>query len=462
TNEDTVQIVSDLLSAKELPKNFSELIYHETEGNPFFIKEVLKTLIDEGSLVLDNGGLVFNISPDDIVIPISIKELINLRMQRLEDDYVDILEYAAVIGFEFNLELLKNVMDTPETKLINILGKLTEAKFIEEIKDEKGLSWKFTHNKTHEVIYNEINENKKKLIHIRIANYLEEVSVDNIDEVVYDLAYHYYNGVDYDCALSYSIEGGEKAMRTYAHKKALKLYNIGLNSFRLLDEKLANTPHYKEKKIEVLSMLGTLNRTMGDWDKALNYYEQIIPICEDLKDLERKSSTFLNIGWLYTQKNYWLEAEKYFRRSLELSEQIKDPYITSEAYQGLGAFYEQNGELNKAIKCYSISRKLADTNEDIINLARVHNAFGRIYNQQGNFMKAVKHKERSIYIFEKLNNLPELAKAYNSLGLTYSDMGELEKNIEFNEKCIELADRISDIRIKGFGLSNCVTSLVEN
>lgn len=461
TNEDTVQIVSNLLEVKSIPPDFAELIYHDTDGNPFFIKEVLKTLIEDGAVTIDDGDLKLNISADEIIIPTSIKELINFRLQRLEDEFVDVLEYASVIGFEFNLERLKSIMDIPETKLINILSKLTERKFILDVEDGKGLGWQFTHNKTHEVIYNGINDNKKKLIHLRVAKHIEDVSIENIDEVVYDLAYHFYYGVDYDCALSYAIEGGEKAMRSYANKKAIELYNIGLNSLRLLDEKLANTPHYKEKKIEVLSQLGTLNKTMGDWDKALNYYEQIPTICDEIKDTQQKSSTFKEIGWLYLQRSYWNEAERYFKKSLELAERIKDHFIAAEAYQGLGSVYECDGNFSKAIECYSISRKFADTNQDIINLAKVHNAFGRIYNLQGNYAKAVKHKERSIYIFEKLNDLPDLAKAYNSLGLTYFDMGEVAKNIEYNKKCIELADRIHDIRIKGYGLSNVVEALLK-
>lgn len=462
TDIDTIRIVSDLLGVKDVPKEFADLIYNDTEGNPFFIKEVLKTLIDDGAVVIEDESLKLNISPDEIIIPTSIKEMINFRKQRLDDEHVDVIEYAAVIGFEFNLELLKNVMDVPETKLINILTKLTERKFITDIEDGKGLTWQFTHNKTHEVIYNEINENKKKLIHLRVAKYLEDVSIENIDEVVYNLAYHFYYGVAYDRALSYAIEGGEKAMRSYATKRALDLYNIGLNSLRLLDEKLASTPHYKEKKIEVLSQLATLNKTTGDWDKALNYYEQVLPISDEIKEDQVKSNTLLDIGWLYLQRNYCTEAEKYFKRSLEIAEKIKDHNIIAEVYQGLGSVYELDGDYNKAIENFSVSRKFADTNEDIVNLARVHNAFGRIYNIQGNFQKAVKHKERSIFIFEQLNDLPELAKAYNSLGLTYYDMGEIDKNLEFNEKCIELADKISDIRIKGFGLTNAVGALVKS
>jgi predicted ATPase len=462
TDEDSIKIVTDLLEVDNVPIELAELIYKDTEGNPFFIIEVLRTLIDDGAIIIEDGNLILNISPDEIIIPTSIKEMINFRKHRLDDEYIDVLEYAAVIGFEFNLELLKNIMDIPETKLINILSKLVERKFITDVEEAKGLCWQFTHNKTHEVIYNEINENKKKLIHLRVAKHLEEVNLENIEEVVYNLAYHFYYGVDYDCALSYAIEGGEKAMRSYATKRALDLYNIGLNSLRLLDEKLANTPHYKEKKIEVLSQLATLNKTTGDWDKALNYYEQVLPISDEIKDKQIKSNTLLDIGWLYLQRNYCTEAEKYFNKSLKLAEKIKDQNIIAEAYQGLGSVFEREGDFTKAIENFSISRKFADMNQDVINLARVHIAFGRIYNIQGNYAKAIKHKEKSIYIFEKVNDLPELAKAYNSLGLTYYDMGEVEKNIEFNEKCIELADKISDIRIKGFGLTNTVGALVKS
>ncbi len=458
----TTQIVNDLLEVEKVPNDFAELINSESEGNPFFIKEILKTLIDGGALSIERDQLVLNISPEEIVIPTSIKELINLRLQRLDDECVEVLEYASVVGNEFNFELLKNIIEIKDSKLIKVLNKLTEAKFIIDQKGYEGFTWKFTHNKTHEVIYNGIKENIKKIIHLRIAKYLEDVKIDNIDDVVYDLSYHFYHGFDFDRALSYSIEGGEKAIKSYANKDALNLYNISLKSLRRLDEKLANTNHYKEKKIEVLSKLGILNKTIGEWDKAIDYYEQTIPICDEIKAPQKRSKIYLYLGWIYQQRSCWHEAQNYFRKSLSMAQVIQDSFISAEAYHGLGAVYEREGELENALECYSTSHKFAEENYDSLNLAKAHNAFGRVYNLQGNYSKAVEHKKKSIVLFDKIHDLPELAKAYTSLAITFYDMGELEKNIEFNEKCIELADQISDIRIKGYGLSNTVEALVKS
>ncbi len=454
-------IVSDLLNVSNIPTDLAELIHNETEGNPFFIKEVLKTLIEDEALAIEDDELKLRISPDEIVIPMSIKELINLRIQRLDDECIDVVEHAAVIGNEFNFEFLSNSIDLPESKLINVLGRLIETKIIDEVKDEKSFTWQFTHNKIHEVVYNNLNENKKRLIHLRLAKYLEDTRIDNLEEIVYDLAYHFYMGLDFDRALSYSIEGGEKSMRSYANNVALELFKISLDSLRLLDEKLANTTHYKEKKIEVLSKLGTLYKTIGEWDKALNYFEQVIPVCDEILDQYTKSKIYMDMGWIFEQRNYYNEAKKYFEKSLELAKKIDDDYILAELYQGLGTVYEREGKFESALECFTTSHKYAQENEDIVNLARAHSAFGRIFNIQGNFMEAVNHKEKSISIFKKLNYLPELAKAYASLAVTYDNMGEVEKNIEINEKCIELADKISDLRIKGYGLSNSVNALIK-
>ena len=459
--EAAVQMVRDLLDVENIPNEFNELIYSETEGNPFFIKEVLRSLVEEGALSVKQDKLVLNKSPDKIVIPTSIKELIKLRLQRLEEQELEVLEYASVIGNEFDLELLDNIIDIPESKLINILSELTEARFIEDFKDDKSFNWKFTHNKIFEVIYNEINDNKKKLIHLKLAKYLEDSKIDNVDEVVYALAYHFYHGFDFDRALSYSIEGGEKAIKTYANQDALDLYNISLNSLRRLDEELANTKHYQEKKIEVLSKLGILNKTLGEWDKALEYYEQILPISDAIKSPQIKSRTYLNMGWIYQQRSFWNEAQNYFQKSLSMAKVMQDFNISAEAYNGLGAVCERKGMFEEAIEYYTTSRKFAQENYDLLNLAKAHNAFGRIYNQLQIFPKAVEHKQKSISLFDRIKDLPELAKAYTSLALTFYDMGDLNKNIEFNEKCIELADEIADIRIKGYGLSNAVESLVK-
>jgi predicted ATPase len=454
-------IVSDLLGVTDIPMEFAELIHKETEGNPFFIKEVLKTLIEDDALIIEDDNLKLRISPEEIVIPVSIRELINLRIQRLDDESLDVIEHAAIIGNEFNFEFLNNVMDISDSKLINVLTRLIDTKIIDELKDEKGFKWNFTHNKIHEVVYNNLNENKKRLIHLRLAKYLEDTKIDNIEEVVYDLAYHFYMGLDFDRALSYSIEGGEKAMKSYANNEALKLFTISLDSLRLLDEKLANTTHYKEKKIEVLSRLGTLHRTIGEWEKALNYFEQIIPVCDEISDHYTKLKIYLEIGWVFERRNYYKEAKKYFEKSLDLAKNLNDDFIFAEVYQGLGTVHEREGDFGNALEYFTTSQNYAKENEDVVNIAKVHNAFGRIFNMQGDFEKAVDHKQKSISIFKKLNYLPELAKAYASLAVTYNDMDDVDKNIEINNKCIELADKISDLRIKGYGLSNSVNALLK-
>jgi tetratricopeptide (TPR) repeat protein len=417
--------------------------------------------MEDDALKIKNNEIKLMITQEEIVIPMSIQELIKLRLQRLDMVTADVLEHASVIGNDFQFEFLNNITDISESKLINILSKLTEMRIIEEMRTEKGLAWRFTHNKIHEVIYNNLTDNKKRLIHLRLAKFLEDSKIDNIEEIVYDLAYHFYQGVDFDRALSYSIEGGEKAMRSYAYKEALDLFNISLNSIRLLDERLAETIHYKEKKIDVLSRLGTLNKISGDSDKALNYFEQIIPLCDEISYPHRKSDTYLEIARIYHDKKHNKEAIKYYKKSLDLAKTIKDDFIVGEVFQGLGTISEQEGDLVQAVDYYKKSLKYAETNDDSINLARLHSAFGRIYNFKGDHKRALIHKKKSIGLFKKINNLPELAKEYNSLGLTYLDMGNVEKNILLNEKCIKLADRISDIRIKGIGYSTAVEGLVK-
>jgi predicted ATPase len=460
-HEQSSEIIISLLGVKNIPPDFANLIFVETEGNPFFIREVLRTLVEEGALSIKNDKLVLNISPEEIVIPTSIKELIKLQIQRLDDSTVEVLEHSSVIGNEFDLELLKNIVDYTPKKIINTISKLIDAKILHNLDEKGGFVWRFSHNKTREVIYSELNDNKKRLIHLAIANYLEKYRAEKISEVVYDLANHYYHGFDFKSALAYSIVGGEKAMRAYANKEALELFNISLNSIRRLDEKVAETKEYKHKKTDVLSKLGALHITLGEWDKALDYYEQIIPICDEMKDNKRKAKAYLDIGWLYQRRSFWEEAQKNFRKSLALADAIKEESIVTQAYNGLGAVLEREGDFDQAIECYTISRKFAEKNDDLLNLAKAHNAFGRIYNQQRNYLKAIDHKNKSIYLFEQVKDLPELAKSYTSLGLTYLDMGNMEKNIEYNEKCILLADEISDIRIKGYGLSNAVEALVK-
>ncbi|MEW5759502.1 MAG: AAA family ATPase, partial [Candidatus Thermoplasmatota archaeon] len=130
--EETTEMVSSILRRKELPAGFSKLLYDETDGNPYYIEEVLKTLVDEGIINLRDPNWHEKLDIAQIKIPSTVKDVISRRIEKLSEDSVKVLGHASVIGQEFTFDVLVHTAEMPEEKVVECLDELIDAKLIYE------------------------------------------------------------------------------------------------------------------------------------------------------------------------------------------------------------------------------------------------------------------------------------------------------------------------------------------
>ncbi|MFO8061355.1 MAG: AAA family ATPase, partial [bacterium] len=219
---ETLELVENLLDIRKLPESLKTLVIKKTQGNPFYVEEIVKSLVEQGYVELKKKKWVFTGDTRKITLPDSVEGVILTRIDRLDLIERDVLQVASVLGREFDYTLLKGVYsDTKRlTKSLNVLKTLDLLKKHEVNKDR----YFFKHILTQETAYNTLSFEKKRDLHHNVASLIERKYKKNIDEQSGILSYHYYKAKDYENSLVYSVKAGDKAKDVYANDEAIEFY----------------------------------------------------------------------------------------------------------------------------------------------------------------------------------------------------------------------------------------------
>jgi predicted ATPase len=223
--ECTKNFFSIRLGAIEFDDEFIHRFYQETDGNPLFMTELLKYLIEFKIIAQDNGTWKPVKKLKEVKIPKQIYNVILRRLERLGKEDRVVLDYASVIGDMFTSLLLSRALGVDRIKLLGQLGALEKTHKL--IYPQNG-NYKFDHSKIKEVLYGELSEDMRIKYHSIIACALEDLNKKNLDEVTEDLAFHYYNCKNKDKALYYLLQAAERARLDYSLDEAITFYSRAL------------------------------------------------------------------------------------------------------------------------------------------------------------------------------------------------------------------------------------------
>jgi predicted ATPase len=299
-NESEVgQILTFLLGTSDFPLEFENRVYRETEGNPFYVEEMFYTFFEEGIISLEGGAWHFH----DVLkstIPSSIKDLVTLRIERLDNKAIDTIKYASVIGKEFDFNVLGETMLLNEEELILTLENL-ETKNLISPDSENDEVYRFNHSKIREVVYDGIGGHRKRMMHEKAAVSIMGLNKDKEEDVVYQLAHHYSKTKDHGNSLKYSILAGEKASREFAMDEAYDYFSLAQGILDHMDD----TATKKEKKLEILVRLSEISYVIGEWDSALRYLNQLIELSDDIGDKTTMFGGYYVLGDIYLSRSEW-------------------------------------------------------------------------------------------------------------------------------------------------------------
>jgi len=212
---------------EKVPSELPDLVYAKTEGNPFFVVEVLRSLVEEGAVYpVEKGWGVKDFS--DIHVPRGIKEVAQKRLGRLDEECSHVLSLAAVIGREFSFPMLREVTGLDENRLIDMIDQCLQAHLVvaRHILGEE--VYAFTDTQLRDVLYEGISPVRRRRHHLKVGEAMENVYARKTDDYLEALAYHFLEGNDLSKAVDYAQKAGDKAVSLFAWDQARRYYETAL------------------------------------------------------------------------------------------------------------------------------------------------------------------------------------------------------------------------------------------
>lgn len=260
TLTDAMKLIYARLNVKIVPTQLSDLIYKRSEGNPFFIEELIKTLLDKNVVSVKNQKLEILKSDFESILPATVQGVIMARIDRLEEKLKDVLYGASVIGREFDKTLLMEILKKKEA-VGPSLQELLTLEMILEKEEAKELAYLFKHYLIQEVAYNTILQKKRRELHKLIAHAIEKVYADKLKEFYELLSFHYEKAEEWEKAASFLSMSGRKVKEMYSAEESKGFYER------------------KTEAVEKLYSSGPSNRPVVKWLIRIAAIVYIFPIC---------------------------------------------------------------------------------------------------------------------------------------------------------------------------------------
>ena len=221
-----LQMVRQTLGEK-VPGELPDMVYDKTEGNPFFVEEVLRSLVEEGAVYpVEKGWGVKDLS--QVHVPRGIKEVLGKKLESLDEESSLVLSTAAVVGREFSFPMLREVTGLDEDRLIDTIDKCLQARLVvaRHILGEE--VYAFADTQLRDVLYEGISPVRRTRHHLKVGEAIENTYAKKIDDYLEALAYHFLEGNDLSKAVHYAQKAGEKAASLFAWDQARRYYETAL------------------------------------------------------------------------------------------------------------------------------------------------------------------------------------------------------------------------------------------
>jgi class 3 adenylate cyclase/tetratricopeptide (TPR) repeat protein len=327
----------------------TSLLIARTEGNPFFLEESVRTLVETGVLVGVPGGYHLGQAGPHMQVPATVHAVLAARIDRLPPEAKRLLQTATVIGTEVPLPLLQAIAELPEAVLHGALAHLQAAEFLYETCLFPDHAYTFKHALTHEVAYSSVLQERRRVLHARIVEALEALAGNRVAEQVERLAQHALRGEVWAKALVYCRQAGEKALARSAHREAVGSFEQALSALPHLPE----TRETREQAVDLRLALRSALFPSGDAGRILAVLGEAEALAATLDDPRRlgQVSGFLSIH--FHHRGAWDQAMTCAQRALELATASGDVVLHAMAYHFLGEAYRHQGAYLRAIDCYT-------------------------------------------------------------------------------------------------------------
>ncbi len=425
------QLVANLLEIEDLPEKVRALILKKAEGNPFFVEEVIRSLLDAQLVVRVNSHWRATREIDNIQLPDTLAGVIGARLDRLDDESKKVAQTAAVIGREFQFDILVDVYDGKD-HLDTSLSNLQRRELVREKSRVPSLFYLFKHALTQETAYASLLLSKRRELHKRIADCFEQIDPERVN----DIARHYLQAGDEISALPYLVQSGERAAHAYSTPEAVQYFTQAVEILRNV-----NDTSLARRAYEGLGGALTLSQEVP---RALGHFNAMLKYGQDHKDVSLQVSALNKLGRIEGQ---WLgqfePAEKHLIEAERLAREYQDRAGLAELYTVRCGICTMTGDFQNAVhylgESAEIGRELNIKEQMAFGLTHTANTL----TYMARFDDAWEKAQEAMMVSQEINHQMHIAelKAF-PIPFHHLHHGELDAARAVAEQGLEVGQRI--------------------
>jgi tetratricopeptide (TPR) repeat protein len=432
-------MAAHLLGTEDIGNDLEELILEKTEGIPFYIEEFIKSLKDLNAIEKKNG--IYHLAKDvkAVSIPSTIQDVIMARVDKLPEGAKNLLQTGSVIEREFSYELIKTVSGLSEQDLLPQLSVLKDSELIFERGIYPESAYIFKHALTQEVVYDSILTRKKKELHDKIGQSIEQVYKDNLHEHYGVLAEHFIRSDNFENGAKYCRLAGKRAEKAVSFNDAIA---HGEKQVACL-ERLPKTEGLEKNIIDARTALSFFYMQMGHFTKAKAICDPIIKLAES-SDYKRRISHIYGILGVYSA--YVTEdiskALEYLEKALKIGSELNDPLAMLFANHWMGNNLVAICEFDKGLYYNKKALEINVAANVQWGISAIKCWIALNYFCQGNIDLAHRNSLEALRIAGESGDIFSKAHAYTFHGLSCYGKGNLEEAKEHALKGIDLSEKI--------------------
>lgn len=449
---ETSSMIDSIFPDMSIPADFKETVYSKTDGNPFFVEEVVRSvepnLAEKG---FEAGGTAEVLRRSDV--PWSIKGVIEDRMDGLDEKEREILSRAALLGKKFNFDILLHLSGVNEGHLLDVVDRAQKIQLIREDQVSEGNRFTFKHSLIADVLYGGMSRLRKKVLHRRAGEVMEIYYSDKREDVSEELGRHFWEGGSHEKAALYSRLAGDRAKELYANDEAVHLYTRALQALDRVDRTRAR----EETRFDILNGRQAVYGILGRKDNQKADLEDMIQIAQGLGDHKRLSDGYIDQSAFHVLTGEYSLAKDFAEKALKLKKEVGDKSGEGTALMKIGMACADLGENQQALDYHRQALEAYRENGDKGGEGMTLLFMGIVWYNLGEYRKALHSYEQSLRIFGETGERRREGAALCNIGVVHCRLGDYEEGLRCYKAHLDMSRKLGDLRAEAADLHNIGT-----
>jgi class 3 adenylate cyclase/tetratricopeptide (TPR) repeat protein len=448
---DSQALLTHLVNLEDWPEDLRSLILSRSEGNPLYLEEMLRVLIEAGSLVREaDGTWRAHTLPTAQVVPTTLHGLLMTRLDRLEEAPRRTAQVASIAGRTAPWDVLAQLTADPAPRLNANLAHLEQHEILRQTQRKTEITYAFRHALMQSVCYESLPARLRRAHHSALAEYLEkQLASAPQSETLYPLiAYHAFAGQGWERALRYLLLAGQQAQSRCANLEACEYFKKALHC--ISQAPAIGTP---ESLRVIQAALGELLTTSGDYEQAQAHLRAALALAEAGADPSAEAHACRWLARLFELQGQYPKAFEWIERGLAGLQGKATP----EAVQlriTAGLIHTRQGDYDHALENVQSALQMAESLGELTALARANNMLGLIALNRGDSRLASEHFQHGLKLYSQAGDLHGQAMSHNLMASAYFNAGQLSLADEHYRQAHSIFNQAGDIYNRAFADNN--------